>query len=178
MQNFQLYRSNVLLGGQMKYDLVVNSIKSTNKLYINEFHITPISNRAPYNKYVDENDLLNYTHQENISRYYKKFSGSFYNDYTDPRLTSLHPLTDKDKCKRYNDTYEMGCRRMEYGLYNTAFNFFCPIWLECIDLDSEKSISFEFKLYTDQEHKKLISCNELKLKIDENLPAYHNKFII
>ena len=54
MNNYQLYRTNVLLGGQMKYDLILNS--DPNHTYISDIHISPISKDAPYSKHIEENN--------------------------------------------------------------------------------------------------------------------------
>ena len=65
MENYQLYRTNVLLGGQMQYDLILNHEDIT------DFHISPISDKVAYNHHIVDN-LLNNSHQENIKEFYKK----------------------------------------------------------------------------------------------------------
>jgi hypothetical protein len=77
MNNYQLYHTNILLGGQMKWDLILDL--SNNDLVVSDFHLTPISNNVPYNKY-SKDQLLNYKHEENVSRFYKKISGHFYKE--------------------------------------------------------------------------------------------------
>lgn len=72
MDNFQLYRTNVLLGGQLKWDLVLDSIGSN--LIVKDFHLSPICGDVPYNRYSQET-LINYPHQENIKKYYNSVSG-------------------------------------------------------------------------------------------------------
>ena len=115
--NYQLYRTNILLGGQMKYDLIVDGDST-----INDVHITPISDRAPYgDRYMDTN-ILNYENQGNIRDFYKKTQGNFYNTFVDPLLESEYPLPEQDKgYKLYDDSTWMGCSRMEYKLYNKQF---------------------------------------------------------
>ena len=75
MNNYQLYRTNILLGGQMKYDLVADLVDGD--VIINDIHITPISDNLPYNKLSDEN-LLNYDNQENIKNFYTGNLGYFF----------------------------------------------------------------------------------------------------
>ena len=104
MQNYQLYRSNVLLGGQMKYDLIVDS--NGQDLIVSDFHITPISKSVNFNKY-SKDSLLNYSHKENISRFYKTISGSFFNDCADPLLTGLHPLVTDNVMDLHNGELEI-----------------------------------------------------------------------
>lgn len=144
MVNYQLYRTNVLLGGQMKYDLLLDS--NSDETYIKSLHITPISNSVPYNKYVDEEDLINYHHHENIKNYYKEISSSFYNDYLNPVLKSIHPLADHYEGEDSDHTYEMGCRRMNYQLYNKQFEFLCPLWIE--HLEDIMNLEFEVQIST------------------------------
>ena len=57
--NYQLYNTNILLGGQMKWDLVVGS--NNDSLMVEDFHITPINDNIPYDK-KSEDYLLNYSH--------------------------------------------------------------------------------------------------------------------
>lgn len=174
MVNYQLYRTNILLGGQMKYDLILGN--NQYGLAISDFHITPISDKVPYNKYIKDN-LLNYTHQDNISKYYKSMSGSFYKDYANPELTNLYPLISNDS-KNYEDTYELGCRRMKYNLYNKQFSYLCPLWIE--KLEDDECLAFKFTLYTDSDQKKTFSEKIIYIDnfdADVNETSYHNKFI-
>lgn len=150
MNNYQLYRTNVLLGGQMKYDLILNSTGDNTNI-IDEIHITPISDCAPYDKYIKDN-LLNYSHQENIKGFYKKMSGSFYDDFVNPLLDNPFPLPDDYVGENYDSTYEMGCRRKNYQLYKKQFEFFCPVWLEQIS-DLSK-LKFQIKINTTNDLKK------------------------
>ena len=147
MVNYQLYHTNVLLGGQMKYDIVLES--AGQNLVASDFHITPISSSVPYNKMVKEN-LLKYTHQDNISAFYKKISGHFFNVYGNSKLQGDYPIimkTDQENnlIDTHDSTYEMGCRRMPYQLYKKQFEFFVPLWLEHIPED--KCLNFEFRVY-------------------------------
>lgn len=147
MVNYQLYHTNVLLSGQMKYDIVLES--AGQDLVASDFHITPISSSVPYNKMVKEN-LLKYTHQDNISAFYKKISGHFFNVYGDSKLQGDYPIIvkldqEKNLIDTHDSTYEMGCRRMPYQLYKKQFEFFVPLWLEHIPVG--KYLNFEFRVY-------------------------------
>lgn len=171
MDNFQLYRTNVMLGGQMKWDLILDSFESD--LIVNDFHISPICDSVPYNKYSQES-LLNYSHQENIKKYYKKISGSFYENYTDPKLESAWPIITDIPLDTHVGNFEMGCRRSLYKIYNKQFEFFCPIWLEQLNDD----LIFELSAYSSQNNKILQKRLELRkqdIKVKEH--EYHNKFV-
>ena len=170
MHNFQLYRTNVLLGGQMKYDIVLGS--NNDELIVKDFHITPISKSVPYNKY-SQDSLLNYTHQENIRSFYKKTTGSFYKDFMDPLLESDWPLPSNYSGDTCDTTYEMGCRRMSYQLYGKQFEFLCPVWLE--KLDDIGDLEFCFKFYSNSSQESLIAQKTLKFKKEK--ATYHDKFI-
>lgn len=175
MANYQLYRSNVYLGGQMKYDIILG--KEGNKLIVKDFHITPISSKSPNNKYAKDY-LLNYKHHENIAKFYKKNSGSFYNDFVNPSLTNPWPLKkndNNDKPESNSDsTYEMGCRRMQYyQLYNKQFEFFCPIWLE--NLKPNEHLRFKINVYNDEEMSYLIDSINIDLE-SRSKNDFHNKF--
>lgn len=173
MTNYQLYRTNVLLGGQMKYDIIIDNKKGN--LFVNDFHITPISRAVSYNKYIVDN-LMNYSHQENIKRFYHTISSSFYKDYTNPQLTSLYPLPNEFDKETSETTYEMGCRRMErYQLYGKQFEFFCPIWLEQIENMSQ--IKFVFQISSKNGKPDPITTKTLSFDILEDSPSNHTKFI-
>lgn len=176
MANYQLYRSNVYLGGQMKYDIILE--KDGNKLIAKDFHITPISSKSPNNKYAKDY-LLNYKHHENIAKFYKKNSGSFYNDFVDPSLINPWPLKENDDPKRdpklnSDTTYEMGCRRMQYyQLYNKQFEFFCPIWLE--NLKTDEYLRFKINVYNDEEMSYPIDSINIDLE-SRGKNDFHDKF--
>lgn len=173
MANYQLYRSNVYLGGQMKYDIILE--KEGNKLIAKDFHITPISSKSPNNKYAKDY-LLNYKHHENIAKFYKKNSGSFYNDFVNPSLTNPWPLKENDGDPKLNSdtTYEMGCRRMPYyQLYNKQFEFFCPIWLE--NLKPNEYLRFKINVYNDKDMSYKIDSINIDLK-SRSKNDFHDKF--
>lgn len=173
MANYQLYRSNVLLGGQMKYDVILDSKEG--KLCVSDFHITPISNKCPYNKN-KKDTLLNYPHQENIVSFYKNIKSSFYKDFADKTLTNLYPIPGKSSNSLLNTetTYEMGCKRPKsYQLYGKQFEFFCPLWLE--HLGENDTLYFTFKLYSDSQQKYCICEKTLYFKNNGNIQ--HDKFI-
>lgn len=183
MENYQLYRTNVLLGGQMQYDLILNHENIT------DFHISPISDKVAYNHHIVDN-LLNNSHQENIKEFYKKTSSFFYKDFADSQLTSLYPLPDKDKVS--DTTYEMGIKRTNKSrLYKKDFEFFCPLWLEKLMLDKIKidegyrykggisDLTFRFILLTTVENKtsKEIISKDIKIKENSKLQQYFNQYI-
>lgn len=169
MNNYQLYRTNVLLGGQMKYDLILSS--GPNHTYIKDIHISPISNNAPYSKHID-NDILNYSHSENIKNFYKKIENYFYNDFANPILSNIYPLTENYTGEIEETTYEMGCRRMKYHLYNKQFEFLCPVWLE--QIDDIKDLKFRLNIYTGD--KNLLISRDIEFDQDKMI-NYFNNFI-
>lgn len=174
MVNYQLYHSNVFLGGQMKYDLIVETHKTD--LVVSDFHITPISRAVPYNKNAND-DLLNYTHSENISSFYKNTSGSFYSIPEEPADTSLWPEISVSRgIENINpdNTYGMGCNRAVYKVYNKQFEFFCPIWLEHISPEEQLDFQFEIRL---SKNGRVVGTKNLILDINNDKPDYHNRFV-
>lgn len=201
MENYQLYRTNILLGGQMKYDIILGT--DNYGLIVNDFNITPISDDIYYDKHLKSlirtaNDSNSSKHSDNIKDFYAKVSGSFYNGCVNELLNQNQPLPENYQGKLYMDNCEMGCRRMSYDLYNKQLSFFCPIWLE--QLTQDEYLMFDFVFYADPAQTKQIYKKQLRLKIRENggskisnarkikLPAgftnwnvdtelYHNKFV-
>ena len=169
MVNYQLYRSNVLLGGQMKWDIILG--ENGGVLEVQDFHLSPISRRIPYNKLAHE-DLVRYTHEENVRDYYSKISRDFYEEYGNPKMQSPNPLNEICS-KPYDDTFEMGCRRLQYQVYGKQFEFFCPIWLE--QISENQCLNFEFEIKTESHLETVYKRN---LKFSRNLlNTYHDRFI-
>lgn len=166
MENYQLYRTNVLLGGQMQYDLILNHEDIT------DFHISPISDKVAYNHHIVDN-LLNNSHQENIKEFYKKTTSFFYKDFANPQLTSLYPLPNNYRGETSDTTYEMGIKWTNKGrLYKKDFEFFCPLWLEKIE-NGISDLSFRFTLLTDKE----IISKDIKIEYGSKLQKYFDRYI-
>lgn len=166
MTNYQLYRTNVLLGGQMKYDLIVNNKEVTN------IYISPISNNTPFTYQL--NDILQYSHQENIRGFYKKISSSFYKDFVSPMLTSVYPLPNDYNGAQFDTTYEMGLKKLSpvrQQVYDKTYEFFCPIWLE--KLEGIENLTFRFEVYTGSNT--LIITQDLQIKDD--IKDYLNTYL-
>lgn len=132
MENFQLYSTNVLLGGNMKWDLILDkSDDKSDDLAISDVYITPISQQGAKFYQLDYK-LLDNNHIDNIIDFYKNHIGYFYNPYIDNQLSSIYPLLNPEG-KNYDDTFFMGCRRALYQKYKKQYNFFLPLWIEHIN---------------------------------------------
>lgn len=171
MVNYQLYRTNVLLGGQMKYNLILDN--TADDIIIKSLYITPISNRVPYILPIDKN-LFNNSHMNNIKNFYKSTSGSFYKDFTNPVLTSLYPLLSNYKGETHDSTYEMGCHRINYDTFKKQFEFFCPLWIE--QIDTIKNLSFEIQILTDLNQNKPLYKKTIKFT-DDKVVKYFDEYI-
>lgn len=169
MDNFHLYKTSPLLGGQLKWDLVLEN--AGGGLYVKDFHLTPISTRVPYNRYSYDN-LINYPHQENIKRFYKEIESSFYQDYIDPQLVHDWPIVvnENEQIKPYDDTFFMGCKRGSYQLYGKEFEFLIPLWLENVN----SSIAFTINI--NNKNGKHIASQTLELNLNSVGNSFHDKF--
>lgn len=166
MENYQLYSTNILLGGQMKWDIILESQKGN--LYISDFNMRPIHPTIPYNNEYKET-LLNYKHSENLIKYYKQYSDYFFNIIYEPEYIHDWPIS-----KEINNInpYIMGCNRMQYyELYEKQFEFFCPVWIE--KLDKIENLSFNFIL-KDIKGKRIANKS---LNFNKSTINFHNKFI-
>lgn len=138
MVNYQLQKTNVLLGGQMKYDLIVSGDN------IVDIYITPISESVPFNKYIKQN-LLNYSHKENIKKYYTEISSSFYKDFLHPNLASIYPLATTKNLIVEDNTYKKGIKIPKYSPYDKKYEYLCPVWIEQIQNESW-NVEFEIQI--------------------------------
>lgn len=143
MENFQLLRTNVLLGGQLSWDLVVESEGAD--LIISDFHLSPINIKVP--KYSDET-LLNYSHQENLREYYKKHESIFYDTNINPKLKHDWIVLGDNKETIYEDSFEAGPKYANYQLHKKPISILCPVWLE--RLKEDDTLVLKITAYSDK----------------------------
>ena len=181
MSNYQLYRTNVYLGGQMKWDLVIDD--SVDGLYVTKFNLTPISDNAKlsYNDFNNTYSIYNTTHEQNIKKYYNANKNIFYDECLPSEFVASNahrPIvtTTDTKPKLYCDTYNMGCKRSRYNKYKKQFEFFCPLWLENV----REFIKFTISV-TNHKTGAVIAAKTLELNLSDiensTVYTYHNKFV-
>lgn len=139
MNNYQLYRTNAKLGGQIAWNIILGSTEGD--LNVTNFCLSPYSPYASF-AYNEDRDWLRYTHQENVSHLYKQIKGSFYDPCIDSRLSGHYPLLDEIPTKNTAEDY--GIMRIPYKRFNKQFSILCPVWLE--EFGPESVLEFEFIL--------------------------------
>ena len=139
MNNYQLYRTNAKLGGQVAWNIILGSVEGD--LNVTNFCLSPYSPYASF-AYNEDRDWLRYTHQENVSHLYKQIKGSFYDPCIDSRLSGHYPLLDEIPTKNTAEDY--GVMRIPYKRFNKQFSLLCPVWLE--DFGPNSKLEFEFIL--------------------------------
>lgn len=168
MENFQLYRTNILLSGQMAWDLILDNKEGN--LEVTDFHLSPINIKSP--KYIEEN-LINYPHHENIKSYYKTIEGSFYNTNINSKLKHDWEVLGANDEMIYEDSFEAGASYNSYQLYKKPVSILCPVWLE--QLKSDDTLSFKISIYTDKE--KLIGSKTIDISNDSFIGEYFKQYI-
>lgn len=172
MHNYQLYRTNPRLSGQLKWDLIIDAYDG--ELYVDDMGLSPLSNSLPFPKYTKQ-DLLRYSHQENVCRFYKQNKNIFFHSKGDQKLDSLFPIVSKtDDSKidtsQFDSTYNMGVRRVSYKSYGKQFAILTPVWLEEIT----DTIRFKFDKYIGSTY---IGTKYLVLRENEiSQKTNHNRF--
>lgn len=172
MNNYQLYRTNVLLGGQLKWDIIINN--SQNTLYVADFHLSPISDNTPYT-YKSDEYLVKNSHQDNIKTFYKQTKGYFYSECIDSVFSHNWPIicNPGETIDAYSNTYDAGCRRSKhFNEYKKQFEFLCPLWLEHINDDITFIISIK-----DTVSNTVLASNALILSLKDLHYSYHNSFV-
>jgi hypothetical protein len=171
MENFQLYRTNILLGGQMKWDICIND--SADGLVVTDFHLSPISNNIPYTHNLDV-VLLNNKHEDNVKEFYKTIKGNFYSDGMSAEFQHNWPIivNKGEKINTYNDICDMGCKPMKnFDLYGKQFEFLCPVWIEHLYDDLNFIISVK-----DRNTNNTISSKTLNLSLNNNENRFNKYF--
>ena len=199
MNNFQLYKTNIPLGGQIKWNLTLESARDEHGygvLFINDFKLGPVSPYIPFS-IIPNNNLLNYSHLENIKKYYNQLENQFYKSYPNPDISYNAPhiwpnvlktedgkldINKKSLWKDLHDsTLEMGISRSSHSQTGKQFEFFCPVWLEHFDPKND-TLSFKFALRAttrrenEQETKQEIITKFLNIK-PSILWDYHSRFV-
>lgn len=174
MNNFQLYRTNIFLSGQMKWDVILDSTSS--QLCVSYFNLSPISDNIIYS-YNTLHNPLNNTHQDNVKTYYNSLRSNFYNEALDTKYLSNWPIlvSDNEQIDCYSNIYDMGCKRSNvYNIYGKQFEFLCPVWIEKLD-NISNPLKFEILIKL-IENDTVISRNVLEIKELNDLTK-HNKFV-
>ena len=185
MNNYQLTKTNVLLGGQMKWNLQVRGCQD--ELCVTDFFLSPISKWINYIR--PDRPTLNYSHDENIKDLYNTIRGDFFETKLDPRLSVKTPIiVDNEDDKKYEDTYcdmyDMGVSRTNFSKLGKTIQVFCPVWLE--QFNENNVISFDINIFTkqiikneegiDEVYRDFEITKKLTMSLRDNCD-FHNQFI-
>lgn len=164
MQNYQLYSTNILLGGNMKFDFVLDAAK------VDRIQITPLSDKVPYNYTVNDN-TKNQSLIYNIRKFYKDTCGYFYDDCVDEVLQSDWPIVSNAE-KTIDDTFMMGCKEVANKYHGKQFEMLVPMWLG----SNPKNITITLEINVDDEpiwsNDVCVYDNESDTSLDKYLKAY------
>ena len=171
MNNYQLYKTNVKLGGQLKWNICVSSIGT--QMYINDFYLSPINDTIHFNK---QENSLNYTHQENITNLYNSNRSAFFDTKIDSEFITKYPIiiNDGEKKDTYCRTYETGIKRVSGKLCGKSLSLFCPVWLE--DFAYGDGLRFNIEAYIMNNDERAIAVEKQIDIIDNGKANYHCYF--
>ncbi len=188
LHNYQLYRTNYRLSGQLKWNLYIesgNDKSGNNRLFINDFKLSPISDNIYYNPSVNDG-LFNYSHMENIKKFYKSVESSFYKPYISNTVSSCEPLMvsedyyDKksNAVELRNSVFDMGMKRSKYTITGKPIEIFCPVWLESYSKDSPLAFKFSIRVKSKRDKTELREVISKILVIDKyTVSNVHDKFV-
>lgn len=177
MNNYVLNRTNVLLGGQMKWDLRVKSLNNST-LYVDDFSLTPISRNINYVR--PDVGILNNNHHDNIKELYSKTSDTFFSDCLDAKFITKYPIiVDDDKAKAnvdsYNSMYDNCVSRISRAKNGKSMQLFIPMWLE--DFGPSDTIKFDIELFIEDDSGNKTTSIYKTLKLNVNEKYSHNNFV-
>lgn len=124
---YQLKKTGVAVTGQVKWNLIMGGTK------VLDLQFSPINEVMPS---YQRNDVMNYTHLENLNILYKNGKDKFFTPYT--LVSEDYPMIKETS----EDSYISRCYRMSYKKFNKEFAFFCPIFLD--NPDDWDDLSFRF----------------------------------
>ena len=171
MHNYQLYRTNPRLSGQLKWDLTIDAYDG--ELYVENMGLTPLFNSLRFVKN-PKGDLLRNTHQENVRLFYERNKNIFFNANGDKKLDGPLPTIEMlggvPDSSQFDITYNMGVRRVSHKLYRKQFAILAPVWLEKVN----DAIRFRFDKYVGSTY---IGCKYLTLHDNKDSgKQIHNSF--
>ena len=174
MNNYVLNRTNILLGGQMKWDLRVKSINDST-LYVDDFSLTPISRNINYIR--PDVNILNNSHHDNIKELYSKTSDTFFNDCLDPKFITKYPIIvdDKTKVDSYNSMYDNCVSRISRAKNGKSTQLFIPMWLE--DFGKDDVIKFDIEIFIEDDLGNKTASIYKTLELSLNKMSSHNTFV-
>ena len=174
MNNYVLNRTNILLGGQMKWDLRVKSINDST-LYVDDFSLTPISRNINYIR--PDVNILNNSHHDNIKELYSKTSDTFFNDCLDSKFITKYPIIvdDKTKIDSYNSMYDNCVSRISKSKNGKSTQLFIPMWLE--DFSKDDIIKFDIEIFIEDDLGNKTTSIYKTLELSLNNISSHNTFI-
>lgn len=174
MNNYVLNRTNVLLGGQMKWDLRVKSINDST-LYVDDFSLTPISHNINYVR--PDVSILNNSHHDNIKELYSKTSDTFFSDCLDAKFVTKYPIIvdDKTKVDSYNSMYDNCVSRISRAKNGKSTQLFIPMWLE--DFGISDTIKFDIEIFIEDDLGNKTTSLYKTLELDSNSKESHNNFV-
>lgn len=178
-KNYKLYKTNPILSGNMKMDIIIDSVgKQRDGVFdaqIIGYQLSPISDLVSHSNIQKENILVR-NHELNIKNFFDSHKEYFYKPVIDPLLESdwFYPApknmnsVSKDLLKTWDDTYWCGAKRiLSYNKYNAQTEIFCPLWLEkCEDI----KFDIEIRNHNGSAHKKF------ELVLGDKKSHVHNTF--
>ena len=171
MNNYQLYKTNVKLGGQLKWNICVSSMGS--QMHINDFYLSPINDTIHFDK---QENSLNYTHQENIVNLYNSNRSVFFDTKIDSEFITKYPIiiNDDEQKDTYCSTYDTGIKRVSKKLCGESLSLFCPVWLE--DFSYGDSLRFNIEAYIINNDERAIAVEKQIDILDNGDTSYHSHF--
>ena len=159
--SYQLAKTNVKLGGQLKWNIVLDNGAVSN------LYFSPISNGITYNNY-NNTTVTNFNHTQNISSHYNLIKSHFFEDTVQHKFNTLYPIQNKGFIEDAADhTYTSGTKRLTYSLYNKQFECFCPVWLD--DLEDAKNIQFRIVVASTEKSTQQIGSDGFPFKVGYNI---------
>lgn len=181
MNNFQLNNTNIYLGGQCKWDIILS--KYNGIIYISGFQLSPISNNVSFNK-KGQIDILSSEHSYALKKFYDELKENFWSidpDLSNNVFTPTNGEEQNEIIGYCDNSCIAGARRSEsYQVYNKQFEYLLPIWLEKVEDGSPIQILFNLIGKDENNNRVSLDSNILEFKkIESNNIRFefHNRFI-
>ena len=144
-----LLRTLPALSGNVKLECHISPNKSVNKkdkdtvvCRTTSASLYPISDNI--NKYGIKVNLLSSTYDNDIKNFYTIYSDNFYSSQYKYNKNEIEKIDYTVQTNERDKNFEFGCQRSLYSVTGSQFEFFAPIYIDCInDIPDEFVISLQ-----------------------------------
>ena len=157
------------LSGQVRIDLVCDTVSGDSSLLLDSVDVVPISDRIWYSP---EENQINNRHTDNVVALYQATKGSFYKCLGDISLETKRPKYTDTVTDTVDHTYQMGLKRTKRARYGKEMSFFLPMWIDSVEDAKNLEFFVHVESVRDSGEDEVTEITTKKFTVSERLRKY------